>query len=93
MKINTQYHPTARVKIRRKEMYAADDTSADCPFNVYQLFEKGPGANKRTTWIYKSDITLKDAIAAVFIGGAAVSGGVGTVIGSMVLLPPRLTSK
>jgi putative multiple sugar transport system permease protein len=25
-----------------------------------------------------------DAIAAVFIGGAAVSGGVGTVIGSMV---------
>ena len=25
-----------------------------------------------------------DAIAAVFIGGAAVSGGVGTVIGSMI---------
>lgn len=66
--INNQWHPKARVKIRRyrdtntswvsgmpEPMYTQVDT--------YQLFEKGL-VGKRTTWLYKSDITLEQAIAS-----------------------------
>lgn len=61
--INTQYHPTARVKIRRTEILDGGSMDGEVLHYTYRVFEKGPGSNKRTTWIYKSDITLKDAIA------------------------------
>ncbi len=62
MKINTQYHPTARVKIRRTEILDGGSVDGEVLHYTYRVFEKATVRN-RTTWVYKSDITLKDAIA------------------------------
>lgn len=57
--INKQWHPKARIKIRRTFSYA----DSQMPTETYKLFKKGL-VGKRTTWLYNSDITLEQAIAS-----------------------------
>ena len=59
MKINNQWHPKARVKIRRCRMIDMGEVALAA--ETYKVFEKGL-KGKRTTWLYKSDITLEQAI-------------------------------
>jgi hypothetical protein len=47
MNINTQYHPTARVKIRRTEILDGGSMDEEVFHYTYRVFEKGPGSNKR----------------------------------------------
>lgn len=61
MKINNQWHPKARVKIRRCRMIDMGEVALAA--ETYKVFEKGL-KGKRTTWLYKSDITLEQAIAS-----------------------------
>ena len=59
--INNQWHPKARVKIRRYRM--TDMGEVALAAETYKVFEKGL-KGKHTTWLYKSDITLEQAIAS-----------------------------
>lgn len=59
-RINNQWHPKPRVKIRKKVSGFAGMDNQDA---WYELFEKGL-VGKRTTWLYKSDITLEQAVAS-----------------------------
>lgn len=60
-RINNQWHPKARVKIRRYRMIDMGEVALAA--ETYKVFEKGL-KGKRTTWLYKSDITLEQAIAS-----------------------------
>lgn len=59
--INKQWHPKPRVKIRRNRMIGMGEIALAA--ETYRLFEKEL-VGKRTKWLYKSDITLEQAIAS-----------------------------
>lgn len=59
--INNQWHPKPCVKIRRYRMIDMGEVALAA--ETYKVFEKGL-KGKRTTWLYKSDITLEQAVAS-----------------------------
>ena len=68
------------VKVRRSSTSGSSSTWASWPPSRASSTPRGPTAPSPAA----GNMFELDAIAACFIGGAAVTGGVGTVVGAMV---------